>query len=263
MNTNIGHWTEADLRRFVVNLLSSDPGALPKTIGGSAQQLPTPVNDGEIPVWDSAKGAWVGSNTKPENPNQLAGYPNNIAKVLTGVGSWLGGMTAIFDSTLGGSAANIDTGANGIPQTYDHLICMYNARSDRAVTIEDAYIQINNLSGATDYRWEQLGVTTTVPASTESIGTTTGLVGSLAAASNTANAFGSGVIFLPYYRSAAFKQYMSLGGAAGGTTGGMNGFRVVSGACATTGAISRIKFAPSVGPNLIAGSRFTIYGLGV
>lgn len=59
----IGTWSQAELRRFVVNLLLTDPGALPKNIGGAQQTLPTAA-DGNVPVWDAAKNQWVSSADK-------------------------------------------------------------------------------------------------------------------------------------------------------------------------------------------------------
>ena len=267
----IAGWSEADLRRYVVNLLLTDPGALPKTVGGAAQTLPSPASDSDLPVWNAAQNKWVAqhlvdaqvASNAALSPSKFAGYPTDIQKVLTGAGSWLGGMSTIYDSTSGGSVGSFDTGANGVPQTYAHLLCTWSVRTDRAVTFENIVLVMNNLTGATDYRWEQQSTATTVVAATESIGTTTGLCGDAPSANNTANVYGAGMAIIPYYRSSHFKSYMAFGGPAGGTTGGFNAIRFVSGACATTGAITQLALRPSVGPNFVVGSRFTIYGLGV
>src|SRR6266496_2331697 len=67
--------SRGDLRRFIVNLLLSDPGALPKhlaTTTGAAEipaapssapsgLPPAPHTNREVPVWDAALNAWVSS----------------------------------------------------------------------------------------------------------------------------------------------------------------------------------------------------------
>lgn len=55
--------TEDDLRRFVVNLLASDPGALPKPVPPNPSTLlPNAHNAGDFPVWDVASQRWVNTN---------------------------------------------------------------------------------------------------------------------------------------------------------------------------------------------------------
>jgi hypothetical protein len=95
----IADWSQADLRRFVVNLLLSDPGALPKPPAHDAtKDLPVSASDGDIPVWDKASQRWVSSTQHPAPGTDLAnastpasklvGYPADATKMLKGDGSW-------------------------------------------------------------------------------------------------------------------------------------------------------------------------------
>lgn len=64
---DIGGWSPDELRRFVVNTILTDPGALPKTAS-----LPKPVADGDVPVWDQGSNAWVSSQKKAIEGRELA-----------------------------------------------------------------------------------------------------------------------------------------------------------------------------------------------
>jgi len=56
----IGGWSQADLRRFIVNEVLSDPGALPKSPDPDpATLLPSrPLNDQDVPIWNAASQTW-------------------------------------------------------------------------------------------------------------------------------------------------------------------------------------------------------------
>lgn len=82
---NIGAWTAADLRRFIVNEVLSEPGVVPPAPVGTkqlptTQQMPPPISaDGDVPVWDAASQRWVAAR------NYTKG---NAAKVLRQNGAW-------------------------------------------------------------------------------------------------------------------------------------------------------------------------------
>ena len=254
----IGDWSQADLRRYIVNLLNSDPGALPKEVGGVSQQLPVAA-DGDVPVWDAAANSWTTSTAKPVSPLELA-VPADASKVLNGLGAFIGGFTKLFDSTLGGSAANIDTGASGVPQTHQHLLILTTLRSDRAVIAEDSALRFGSAGGAldtgTNYNWTQIPIVSGAVTGSQALSTTTALYGVSASASSGAGIFSAGMIFIPAYRSGNAKHWIGFGGQ-GGSSG-----RVVAGHWYVAGAIDRVAAIPAVGPNYVATSRMVIYGIG-
>jgi len=67
----IATWTPADLRRFVVNNILTDPGAYPKQPKDNTPTLPTNpgLDDGDVPVWDTSSQRWVTSSSKYVVPN--------------------------------------------------------------------------------------------------------------------------------------------------------------------------------------------------
>lgn len=198
--------------------------------------------DQQVPLWNNTTKTW--------DATLLASLAN------------LFNFKALYDSTLAASAGSIDTGAGGVPQTAKHLLCIWKARSDRAIAVEDAVFRFNNLSGGTDYGWQHLSAAVAAVTAAESM-SSQGLAGSMAAASSGANVYGVGFLFMPNYSAAGaeLRNYVAVGGSAGAATGQM-GVRIVAGICRTGGPISRAALLPSVGPNLVSGSRLSIYGIG-
>ncbi len=62
---NIASWSQAELRRFIVNTILSDPGAMPPS------PLPPGALDGDVPVWDAASKTWRASTGKPVEGRML------------------------------------------------------------------------------------------------------------------------------------------------------------------------------------------------
>lgn len=85
----LGNMTQGDLRRFVVNLLQSDPGALPGRLSHSESLPSAPHSDGDVPVWDTASSRWLPSSQHPVAASSLAGYPSDATKALAGDGTWV------------------------------------------------------------------------------------------------------------------------------------------------------------------------------
>lgn len=92
---NIGSWTQAQLRRYIINEILTDPGALPKSISGATQTLPSSVHDGDVPIWDAATNSWLNSTQKPVKANVLSNYPNDATKSLMGDGSWAAASASV------------------------------------------------------------------------------------------------------------------------------------------------------------------------
>lgn len=150
-----------------------------------------------------------------------------------------------------------------LPTTYAHLLVVCYLRSDRALTVDDCQLRFNNDTGA-NYDLESLRATAATPVSSELFAQTSIYQGAIPAASATANVFGGPTFLIPNYANAT-NQKMILGwtGHKVGTTTGLLGAGVASGFWRSNAAINRITLFPVVGPNFVAGSRVSVYALGV
>ncbi len=90
---SIAGWSQAELRRFIVNTILSDPGAMPPS------PLPAGSIDGDVPVWDAASKLWRASTTKPVEGRMLQLHDGatpprqpvqgDLWRYPSGSGSWL------------------------------------------------------------------------------------------------------------------------------------------------------------------------------
>jgi len=169
------------------------------------------------------------------------------------------GMVKIFDQTLSGSAASIDTGAGGIPAGYSGLQIQVLARADGAFFSGGFQLQFNNDTAA-DYDYIWTDNSNGVSSSFISTGITSGKVMEGPGASiATATIFGAAHVTIPAYAdTTAYKAFTSLGGFAE-TSGHSELVHSVS-TWRSTAAITRIALITGIG-NLVAGSRMTIWGL--
>lgn len=179
--------------------------------------------------------------------------------VISGSGGGSGGgLTKIFDSTLGADAASIDTGANGIPGTYRSLIIIMAVRTSRAAAGDTLNALLNNDSGAnyTFLYTQQSNATVSGVAPTSSSNMPLDCHGN----SGTAATVAAIRLEIPNYAGTTFNKTVLFQSIRPDTTAA-NGAATVGGFLwANTAAVSRFSITPSVGPNLLAGSRLTIYG---
>jgi hypothetical protein len=171
-------------------------------------------------------------------------------------GSGSGGLTKLFDSTLSGSAASIDSGAAGFSTSYDDLYIDILARTDEAVVFSTLAIIFNNDSAAHyDYSLSRNRNTTLVGATANA---QTSVAGTAPGASAAASFAGVSRITIFSYGQTTFNKagemtYGFVTSAAAGAEVGVFGFSWES-----TSAINRVKLSVAGGPNLLAGSRLLI-----
>lgn len=175
-----------------------------------------------------------------------------------GGGLW----TELFDSTLGGSAASIDTGAGGFSGAFDHLFISVLARTDEATANSAAVIQFNADTGANYDLQAVRGRNATASAAAGTAATNVGLI--MPGASAAAGVFGSALVWVPgYSQTVAEKGFIAMMGHADESAANANA-EVRSGHWRSTAAISRVVITAgtTAASNFLAGTRLTVYGIG-
>lgn len=221
----------------------------------AAKGLPAEV-DGNVVL--GASGLWT-AGAMPVS--SLSGFPNDVKQVPRGNGSFSkGAPSVLFEQILSGAAATIDTGANGIAATFDHLDILFKLRTNNAVVGQSNNMTLNNDSTAGRYARQDIIVNSTSVLQNGNILTTTwdGVYSPGSTADG--NAFSYGRLTIMDYvdttaQKHAFGQIM-LGGNL--TTGG-EFQRLASWIYTQTTAISRITLTASAG-QFITGSHLVIYG---
>lgn len=211
---------------------------------------------------------WNGSNWVPGGfaPSKITGYPSDATKFLNGNGAWTApGMTQLYDSVLGGSAANFDI--TSISSAYTHLKLICSLRSDRSTLTDGTAIRFNNNSG--NYCEQILQVSGTTITAVEGLNkTAVGITGNgpySSAANGLAGSFASLEFLVPNYRTTAAGPILS------GTWSNMAQVNTSTGTLyflqggyswlMDSTPLTRITVFPALGTNWVAGSRATLYGL--
>jgi len=160
----------------------------------------------------------------------------------------------ISSQILGTASVNVEF--NNIPQTYKHLQVRLMARSSFALNYDNLAFYLNNTTTSTYATHALFGdgssVSTSEFISQARLFFPTLFIG----ASNTANSFQGGVIdILDYSSTTKNTTTRTFTGAAGS----QSRIALISGLWNNTAAITRINFETS--GNLVAGSRFSLYGI--
>ena len=226
----IGDWTSAQLRQFIVNQILTDPGAYPKAV--------------------------------PQNPSTVLQNPRDGSQVLTGLGTYAGGLVKIAEQTPVSVFGVNGFDFQGIPQNFRSLQIRLLARGDTAAFVTSLCIRMNGDGGASSYytggRMLSNGLSVTP---------TDGALGSylecgrVPAASATANIAGHNVVEIGFYRDTTFhKVVQGVSGFNGNYSAGNAYEGVWGGQWLNTGPIDRLSLFPLAG-SFIAGSICTLYGL--
>lgn len=170
----------------------------------------------------------------------------------------------IADTLLSGSVASIDF--QSIPQNFRHLRLIGLLRTDRVATTDGVAIRMNNDSG-TNYIWlygtiRDSNTLATVDASGGGLDVRLEL-GPMPGASAPSNHFGSFDLFIPHYTlTSAYKAAQMMGHHVAVDSDQNIYFNIAGGTWQAVSAINRLTLIPTTGPNFVAGSRVTLYGLG-
>jgi hypothetical protein len=169
------------------------------------------------------------------------------------------GVGAIYDTTLGGSAASIDI--TGIVGVYAHLRVVVYARADPAAAAVAIGMRFNG-DVAANYDYESLVVAAAASTATESLAAITQRVGRCPAATAPANRFSTTVVDIANYAgSTNDKSYSATSASVEGVTTGNLQLEMNGGGWRSTAAINRLTFALFSG-NFVTGTRVTVYAMG-
>lgn len=170
-----------------------------------------------------------------------------------------GGMTKLFDSTLGADATKIDTGASGVAGGYASLLIHYLGRVSDTGLAGATYLIVNNdTAGNYGYVIQRvLNGTAGVNQAATDGGIEVDVPGNTAGA----NVFGLAALTIPAYtNTVAYKTVTGTYGWMGdATTNDSAG--TITGRWKNTAAITRLAISDLAGGNLRTGSRLTIWGL--
>lgn len=167
------------------------------------------------------------------------------------------GLVLLFDSTLGGAAASIDTGAGGVSTAYNQLFIFIVARTGQAAVQSGAWFTLNNDTG-NNYTRQFMNGNATVGSfgSNTSVAPSTGAAFNVLGANATANAAASVVVHIPNYSGTTFSKQAICHVSSVENTNAVTSQTAFM--WNNTAAISRIALSGT--GNLQAGTRMTIYG---
>jgi hypothetical protein len=165
-------------------------------------------------------------------------------------------MKLIETKTLGAAAASIEF--TSIPQTFTDLVILSSCRSDRNdpvdIVIDGINVHFNGVT--TGFSHRNLAGD---GSSASSSSATNGRAGISNALANTANTFGNSICYIPNYTAATNKSFSADGVAETNATASFQ--FIYASLWENTAAITSVKLLPGVGPNWIAGSTFSLYGI--
>ncbi len=167
-------------------------------------------------------------------------------------------MIPISTVTVGsGGAASI--AFTNIPQTYTDLCVKISARSARVANQDDYNISLNGSSAGLAYR-QLYGGAGSGSVVTGSAGGSTGFVGIMPAANNTASTFSSQEIYFPNYSGNANKSF-SVDSVAENNAVTQWQLDLISQLWSNTNPITSISFTSNNAANFAQYSTATLYGI--
>jgi len=165
--------------------------------------------------------------------------------------------TLIKGETLASSAASYTFTA--IPSTYTDLVLRISGRSDRAVTSQNFYVQLNSASFDSTYSWTSLRGQGSAASSVRTSADGAFYDGYIQGTSATSDTFNSSEYYFPNYAGSTNKVASSFT-AVENNTSTIQYLTVGANLRTSTAAITSIVISLPAG-NLIAGSSFYLYGI--
>jgi hypothetical protein len=185
---------------------------------------------------------------------------SEAGQIITVTNSQPAGLSSLvlFDQTLGGDAASIDTGANGIAQTAIGLLVHIVARTTQAVALSTVTMRLNGDSSAV-YDRSEYHVTNATVSGSNTLAQTQWVM-QCAGASIQAGSFTTISLVLPGYAGTVAHKAGIGNGMVSDSAAANNLTETRSLRWRNTAAVNQFTLAAG-GGNLLAGSRLTIFGL--
>jgi hypothetical protein len=191
----------------------------------------------------------------------MALFPLGILSAAGAGGIFSSDYELIETQILGSSQSAITFSSLGTySSTYKHLQIRWVARTDRPTFATDS-IQLYYNGNTSNFT---IGHQLTGNGSNVSSGDTGGAtIGATSASQSPTNAYGAGVIDLVDIYATKNRVARSFIGQSDPAAGGFTGSRIflTSALWATTTAITSVSLRSGTGASLLAGSRFSIYGV--
>lgn len=180
--------------------------------------------------------------------------------------SFLDGNSAYIPSSFESIATATGTGSSGtiifssIPSTYKHLQIRFVGKITDTGGDATMFLRFNNDATAGNYyRFHRLfGNGATATGASDGTGDLTGNWPILSSQTNSANAFGIGIIDILDYNGAKYKTWRSTDGFVANTTRQVN---LRSGTWFSTSAITSFTLTASASTFFTTSSRFSLYGI--
>lgn len=168
-------------------------------------------------------------------------------------------MFEIATTTLGASAASVTF--SSIPGIYKHLYLFFNVRTDRASNSDTVNWQANGDGGNNYDHIYNLSLNAAISGATTTAATSAQFA-RVDAATSTASNFGGGYALWPNYSNASVKKICVAHSVAFGANAAASILLIVTGSgWRSTAAITSITLIPNTGPNFVANSTFSLYGV--
>jgi hypothetical protein len=224
---------------------------------GAETPMVTPPAGSITPAMFTLTGA-VAANTVLRG---LSGTTMGFGQIVPG--DFTPGTTTVVKmggAVLSGAASSIDI--SSIPQTYQHIEILISARTDRAATDDLPTLRFNNDSAA-NYDYNEIAAISTSDTVTSVAAQTSGRWGFIVGNTATADNFSAARITIPNYAMTNQRKSWISWSSIIKTTGTSStyGQNLFAGMWRSTAAINRITLLPGTGPNFLAGTVVSIYGI--
>lgn len=170
-------------------------------------------------------------------------------------------FSQIAQTTLTGSAASVTL--SSIPDHFRSLLFFVQLRTDRSAERDQVYVRLNADSGNnydSSRSYFRAGATVT----SVSRGSSSMRLMFCEAANARGNNFSPGYLFAPGYSKADREKWMcsTISASFGDVSADADLYtQFAVGRWRNTSAVTSVTFFPAVGPNLVAGCIFQLYGL--
>jgi hypothetical protein len=220
--------------------------------------LPSGTTKGDLAVYNGTSWVRIGAGANDTVLTADSAQTEGIKWAAGGGGG--GGLVLIEEIVLGSAAASVTFSA--IPGTLKDLLIVYQARSSRSSTGAGFRIRVGDSSVDTGSNYIYNTVQTGAAGGTGNSTSGTGILtsyGSMTGDTATADFRGGGLIWFIDYADTSFHRQVNMTG--GRHAGADVSITEMAGAWKNTAdVIDTIELAERDGNNLLAGSRFALYG---